>query len=74
MSALEGVHFREGFQEVRLKWRETHKRSRAFTTNLTSLLISKFFRLSIKAGKNFFKKKKAKYLSDVSMSTVERVP
>ena len=73
MSALEGVHFREGFQEMRLKWRETHKWSRAFTTNLTSLLISKLFRLSIKAGKNF-KKKKAKYLSDISMSTVERVP
>ena len=30
LSALEGVHFREGFQEMRLKWRKTHKRSRAW--------------------------------------------
>ena len=28
--ALEGVHFREGFQEMSLKWREAHKRSRAW--------------------------------------------
>ena len=30
LSTLEGVHFGEGFQEMSLKWRETHKRSRAW--------------------------------------------
>ena len=40
------------------------------TTNLTSLTISKLFGLSIKAANIKLKKK----WSDVSMSTVERVP
>ena len=30
VSALEVVHFREGFQEMSRKWREKHKRSRAW--------------------------------------------
>ena len=30
LSTLEGVHFGEGVQEMSLKWRETHKRSRAW--------------------------------------------
>ena len=50
---------------------EHGSRNIPLTTNLISLLISKFFRLSIKAGEII---KKKKFLSDVSMSAVERVP
>ena len=68
-SALEGVHFREGFQETLEKHvseAEHGSRNIPFTTNLISLLISKLFQRSIKTGKLFFKK--TKFLSDVSTS------
>ena len=43
------------------------------TTNLISALISRLLGLSIKAGKIKLEKK-TKFLSNVSMSTVESVP
>ena len=49
-------------------------RNTPLTTNLIRLLISKLIRLSIKAGKIIKKKNSEKELSDMSMSTVERVP
>ena len=53
---------------------EYGSRNIPLTTNLISLLISKLFGLSIKAEKKKFFLKKNKFLSDVSMSTVESVP
>ena len=44
------------------------------TTSMISLLILKLFGLPIKAEKIELKKSKTKFLSGVSMSTVERVP
>ena len=44
----------------------------SLTANLISLLILKLYELLIKAGKIILKK--TKFLSDVSMSTMERVP
>ena len=72
MPALEGVHFRDGFQKMRLNEQkhiskaEHESRNIPLTTNLINLLNSKLFGLSIK--------EKTKFLSDVSMSTVEPLP
>ena len=78
----QGVRFRRcplvrGFprnEEKHISEAEHGSRNIPVTTNLISLLISKLFGLSIKAEKIVFVRKKTKFLSDVSMSTVELVP
>ena len=58
-------------EEKHISEAEHGSRNIPLTTNLISLLISELFGLSIKAGKII--KKQTKFLSDVGMSTVERV-
>ena len=59
---------------MRETMRETPKLNRAWKKKHPTYQISKLFGLLIKAEKIIFLKKKTKFLSDVSMFTVERVP
>ena len=75
VSIIEKVFKKWDYNEEKLiSEAEYGSRNIPVTTNLISLLISKFFELSIKAA-SFSKKKKnkSKFLFDVSMSTAEPV-
>ena len=70
MSTLKGVHFRKVLTLEKSE-ADCGSRNIPVTTNLISILISMLFGLSIKAGKTKLEKKTTKFISDVSMSTVE---
>ena len=70
VSALEDVHFRESFVEMRLKWRKTHKRSRVWKQKHSICHYPNepiYFKFIWESRENNF-------LSDVSMSAVEVIP